>query len=201
VLRSHRDLATPPMCTGLNDTEAASVHPARTSGVERRRGDPCTSRDVAAAFEVHRAAVLRFLLSRTHDPDRAADLTQDVFVDAVRALPHLQRRRDSLLPWLMTVARRRLIDDVRRRAGEPVWRSLDQVPVPEQGQCDDCTAYVELLGLVRDLPRGQRTVLVRHLFNGESFEEIAAAGGMHAAACRMQFSRARKALRRLEADS
>jgi DNA-directed RNA polymerase specialized sigma24 family protein len=101
----------------------------------------------------------------------------------------------------MTVARRRLIDDIRRRAGEPMWRSLDEITVGERGQCDDCTAYVELLGLLRDLPRGQRTVLVRRVFSGESFEEIAVAAGMRPAACRMQFSRARKTLRRLGADS
>jgi DNA-directed RNA polymerase specialized sigma24 family protein len=62
--------------------------------------------------------VYRYLRRRTGDHERAEDLTQQVFADAVASLRATQ---SPSLAWLYTVAQRRFVDEVRRRAaGERV---------------------------------------------------------------------------------
>jgi DNA-directed RNA polymerase specialized sigma24 family protein len=55
-----------------------------------------------------------FVLRRVRTHHDAEDLAQEVFVDAVEA--ELESENPPLLAWLYTVARRRLIDDLRRQA-------------------------------------------------------------------------------------
>lgn len=158
-------------------------------------GRACCVADISDAYRTHRAEVLRFLLARTRDHQRAADLTQDVFVDALRALPQLERRSESLLPWLLTVARRRLVDDRRSRAAEPTWTPLDDAAGLAYDREEGATDASELLRAVRRLPESQRAVVLLRAIAGRSFAEIGAARAMHPSACRMQYCRAVRALR------
>src|ERR1700754_441827 len=70
---------------------------------------------VEAAYRRHYRSVHRFFLRRTGDEQRSDDLTQDVFVDAVRGLSR-STEETPLLAWLYTVAQRRFVDDVRRES-------------------------------------------------------------------------------------
>src|SRR5687768_18399782 len=84
--------------------------------------DPLTIRRAAAgdrdAFaEIVRATqanVWRYLVHLVGDHDRAADLTQDTFVKAHRALAQF-RFRSRFTTWLLAIARRVAIDDGRRQ--------------------------------------------------------------------------------------
>jgi RNA polymerase sigma factor (sigma-70 family) len=68
------------------------------------------------AFKRHYAEIFRFLRRRTASADEAEELAQIVFTEAAARLPTLPATRDSVLGWLYTVARRRLIDHLRRQA-------------------------------------------------------------------------------------
>lgn len=162
----------------------------------RRERGPCVVADISDAYRDHMADVQRYLFARTHDPQRAADLTQDVFVDALRALPRLERRGNSLLPWLLTVARRRLADDVRTRAAEPAYEQLDEARGVADHLDDDALEAAELLQIVARLPENQRAVVLLRAVVGCSFTEIGRVRAMRPSACRMQYSRALRALRR-----
>jgi len=82
----------------------------------------------AAAFEAlyerHVDAVHRFAFSRVRDAAAARDVTQDVFLAALRTLPGL-RDPSCFRPWLMRIAHATLIDHWRRTYRGPRLVSLD----------------------------------------------------------------------------
>jgi RNA polymerase sigma-70 factor (ECF subfamily) len=176
---------------------SAAARPAgRTSlavdlGSPRRPGD--SQLDLGSAFLEHRRAIFLYLLRRTGDAERAEDLTQEVFAEAVAALPRLFADRKPLLPWLYTVARRRAIDAARKDR-LVACGSLEEVSVDvaERAPGTDLGVVVQA---VRTLPATQRAVVLMRLFEGRSFAEIGIALGAAESACRMRFSRAMRALR------
>jgi len=148
--------------------------------------------DLGSEFREHRRAIFLYLLRRTGDADRAEDLTQEVFAEAVAALPRLYGDRNPLLPWLYTVARRRAIDAARKDR-LVACGSLEDVSVDAAEPAADLGIVVEA---VRTLPATQRAVVLMRLFEGRSFAEIGVALGAAESACRMRFSRAMRDLRR-----
>ena len=152
----------------------------------------------AAAFRRHYAQVYRFLRRRTESDDAAEDLAQAVFADAAA---RLQRREDEdppVLAWLYTVARRRLADRARvaaRRQG--TLGSLEEArvrPIEETLEYGAELAAV-IAASIRELPEGQRRVVVMKLLEGRPFAEIAERLEVSEAACKMRFSRGLEALR------
>jgi DNA-directed RNA polymerase specialized sigma24 family protein len=77
-----------------------------------RGGD---SQAFGAFFRRHRAVVLAFLGRRTRNSEVAADLLAESFAAALVTVLDLERELpEQPLAWLMTVARNKLIDSVRR---------------------------------------------------------------------------------------
>jgi RNA polymerase sigma-70 factor, ECF subfamily len=153
---------------------------------------------VAGAFRRHYAQVYRFLRRRTPSDEVAEELTQAVFMHAAERLRHLERHGPPVLAWLYTVARRRLVDRARESARGPASiASLDEArarPVPSDQQYGTELARV-LAEVLRELPEGQRHVVVMRLLEGRSFREIGERLGVTEAACKMRFSRGLEALR------
>jgi RNA polymerase sigma factor (sigma-70 family) len=147
--------------------------------------------DVAErAFRRHYGHVYRYVRRRTHDHDRAEELTQQVFADAAASL------RDSASPtlaWLYTVARRRFADEARRHARGNV---LAIAPVPQAETREYGTDLAAALkGALGRLPEAQRQVVVLKLIRGARFAEIGHVLGVSEAAAKMRFVRALEALR------
>ena len=143
--------------------------------------------DVAEkAFRRHYDQVYRYLRWRTQDHHRAEELTQQVFADAAASL---RETGGPQLAWLYTVAKRRFVDEARRRGA-----SVTPVPAPEATQYGaDVTAALRR-ALAR-LPEGQREVVVLKLLRGARFAEIGERLGVTEAAAKMRFVRALDALR------
>lgn len=149
------------------------------------------------AFKRHYAEIFRFLRRRTASADEAEDLAQIVFTEAAARLPTLAAGRDSVLGWLYTVARRRLIDHLRRqalRAG-----TLAELDAARLAAVDD-TEYgpavaAAIAAAVGRLPASQREVVVMALLEGRSFAEIARRVGASEGACKMRFARGLELLR------
>lgn len=85
----------------------------------------------AAAFgqlyEAHVEAVFGYVAYRVQDPAVAEDLTQDIFLSALRALPRF-RWQGSFAPWLLRCAHNRVVNHWRslgRRAPEQSVDALD----------------------------------------------------------------------------
>lgn len=147
----------------------------------------------ARAFREHYLDVYRFLLRRTHDRDRAEELTSSVFADAAASL-HDRAGDPPLLAWLYRVAERRFVDDVRRRqTAQAAERRLPLLSeaAPEYGT--EVAAAVRRA--VEALPREQRRVVVARLFEGRTFAAIASRQGSTEAAMKMRFGRGIEAVR------
>ncbi len=141
------------------------------------------------AFRRHYRDVYGFVRRRTASPDDAEEITAEVFEAAVAGLDRFEPGPTPVLAWLYTVARRRLVDESRRRARLPV-AMLDDEAV-EYGP--DVTAA--LRRAIDGLPDAQRLVVVLKLIHGWTFREIAARQGSSEAACKMRLSRALDRLR------
>ena len=144
------------------------------------------------AFRAHYGQVYRYLRRRTGDDSRAEDLAQQVFADAAAALPDFGPEAPSPLAWLYTVARRRFVDEARRRGREAVLAtSVDEAVPAEYGE--ELTDV--LVAAFGRLPEEQRTLLSMKLLRGARFSEIATSLGIGEGATKMRFLRALAALR------
>ena len=140
-------------------------------------------------FRAHYGQVYRYLRRRTNDPDRAEDLTQQVFADAAAALPDFGPVAPSPLAWLYTVAHRRFVDEARRRAREPATTAAEPSEYDEE-------LTGALVAAFARLSEDERTVLGLKLLRGAKFREIANLLGIGEGAAKMRFVRALAALRK-----
>jgi RNA polymerase sigma factor (sigma-70 family) len=139
-------------------------------------------------------AVLRFVRRRVASLAEAEDVTQEAFASAVESLARSAQASEPTIGWLYTVARRRLVDEARRRRLETV--PLEVVRDAASADDDYGGLVAEALGaaLVK-LPAPQRAVIVLRLLEGCGFAEIGARLGVTEEACRVRFMRALKQLR------
>ena len=147
------------------------------------------------AFRRHHAQIHRYLTRKTGDPDRAEDLTQEVFLDATVALSVADFSPVSLPALLYTIAKRRSVDDARRRRllldGSLLDSSVDELPALECDR-DDCRAIFDAIAR---LELDEREIIAMRLLRGWSFREIARSLEVTEGAAKMRFQRALARLR------
>jgi RNA polymerase sigma-70 factor (ECF subfamily) len=143
------------------------------------------------AFRRHYGHVYGYFRRRVADPARAEELTQDVFAAAASSLPAERPGDPPVLAWLYAVARRRFVDEARRRSREHRLAGM----LPTRGSSD----YEPVAGALREafaaLPGGQAQVVLLKLVRGLTFAEIGAEVGLTEAAAKMRFVRALEHLR------
>lgn len=140
------------------------------------------------------APLRKFLRARTHTEADADDLLQDVFVRIQKSLPAL-REPAKLQGWVYRIARNAVIDHYRTRREH---LSLDFELEAEDPEGRD---VVDLSGSLRKfiaaLPAAYREPLVRHAFQGEAMQDVAAALGLSLTATKSRVRRARLMLREM----
>jgi|SRR5579884_2442227 len=151
-------------------------------------------RPAERAFRRYYGEVYRYLLGRTADPSEAEELTQQVFADAAAAETKLEADRRPLLPWLLAVAHRRWVDEQRRRRRrQNVVDALRSAAELETSPDEELAEA--LRSIVAQLPERQREVIVRRLWRGTRFRDIASDLGTSEAAVKMRFRRGMGSLR------
>ncbi len=148
------------------------------------------------AFRRYYGQVYRYLLRRTANPSEAEELTQRVFTDAAEAERQLERDQRPILPWLLTVAHRRWVDERRRSRRQQ--NTLDRVATgAERAASSDEELAGALRRVLAQLPDEQREVAIRRLWHGRSFRDIASDLGLSEGAVKMRFRRGMESLREL----
>jgi len=135
--------------------------------------------------------IYRFAFRRSRDHELAADVTQDVFVAAIRSIDD---PADVTIAWLMTVARNRLIDILRRSS-----RYREKLRVIEGGLAvDDDLPYerVDLQLAMARLSVEHRLVLTMHYLDGHTVPALAEELGRSAKSVEGLVTRARRNLQR-----
>ena len=143
--------------------------------------------------------VYAIIYAAVRDGQEAEDLTQDVFVRALRALDRYQETDIPFRAYLAAIARNRVRDRWRKREFAHV--GLDQAPEPLS--VDEPDAWLAGLPLsdavtsaILSLPEDYQTVLRLRLWEDRSSEEVATIMGCSTGAVRVLQYRALAALRR-----
>jgi RNA polymerase sigma factor (sigma-70 family) len=153
-------------------------------------------------FRRHRAVVLAFLGRRTRDPETAADLLAETFAAVLVAVLDGERELpERPLAWLMTVARNKLIDSVRR--GQVEQAARERLALPPLTLDDDGLRRIEELidatdvagRLAEELPREQLEALRSRILDEQDYAEIARELRCSEAVVRKRVSRALQTLR------
>jgi len=166
-------------------SERAAVSGAEVAELVRaaRRGDRVA---FGALYRRFARAVHAVVLARATYRD-AGDLVQDVFVIALERLDQLAD--PAAFPgWIMTVARTRAIDHVRKRQPDELVDEPAATPVP--------TAEANhVLAVIRALPDAYRETLIMRLVEGMTGPEIAERTGLAPGSVRVNLHRGMKLLR------
>jgi len=158
-------------------------------------------RALSAIYDEHIGVVYGVARRVTRDEQLAREVCQEVFA-YLWELPHrVDLAKGSLRAYLVVVAHRRAVDEVRRSErrsrAEAVLRVPEQSDGPELEVVDTAAAIwrdQKLCALVDALPEEQRTALRLAYFDGLTYRQVAAKLGIAEGTAK---SRLRLALARL----
>lgn len=160
---------------GRMDNRQHSSDAALLSAIAARDG---------AAFSVfyrrHVPAVLAYLMRETRDPETAADLAAEVFAAVLLAAGRYTEQTESATPWVIGIARNKLLMSWRRGRVEARARhrlgfeamtlsdgDLDQIVEVAQGGSGS------LVQLIDSLPEDEQTAIRSRVLDERSYREIA----------------------------
>ncbi len=139
------------------------------------------SGDEAAVAELYdRFGSLVYKVARQLLPTRAEaeDAVQEIFIRLWQTADRYDPRRAKLVTWVMLIARRHLIDRLRRNAVRGTTTALrNETPerADEPGpdsKPQENERNVRLLGRIAELPELQRVVIERAYLQGYTLREV-----------------------------
>src|SRR5262245_50429173 len=140
------------------------------------------SRAVSECIDEFGALVWSLARRLTRRQVDAEDAVQEIFIDLWRSAGRFDPAQGSEKVFITTIARRRLIDRLRRSAQEPARESteaLDAAGFAEPGTRGEvCVEAEQAARAVARLRPEQQTVLELGILQGLSHSEIAAKTGM-----------------------
>lgn len=155
---------------------------------------------VAAIYDAFADAIFRYVSFRVRSPEDAEDLTDQVFLKMIEALPAYDDRGLPFAAWLYRIARNLLVDRYRRSSREPVAlseaieaRGHGSDPFAAAAGTLDREAVRQALG---ELTEEQRQVVVLRFIEGWDVAEVAEAMGRKTGAIHALQHRALGALQR-----
>jgi RNA polymerase sigma-70 factor (ECF subfamily) len=194
-----------PVFAGYQRGRSTEVHPRTEAdlAMERYAGG-----DAAAFAEVYDALAPRlygYLVRQTRDRSRAEDILQQTML-------HMHRARDRFLagaevmPWAFAIARRLLVDEVRRGRRAALADDGDaEEGVSRDPRADELVQATELAERIRSilagLPSSQRTAFELVKEDGLTVAEAAQVLGTTVAAVKLRVHRAYEALRSALAEA
>lgn len=157
-------------------------------------GDERALRSLWTRYSPYVDAVVRRLAG---DPDLAADIAQDVWIQIFRALP-TWRGESQFGTWAHRIAVNRALNALRRTRRLALIETAieeESATVEHMGERSMLAATIE--DAARQLSPGARTVFILHDVEGYTHEEIAKQLGITAGGSKSQLFKARAKLRKL----
>lgn len=158
-------------------------------------GDQSAMRALWTRHAPHVDVVVRRLVG--HDPDLAADIAQEVWIQIFRALPSF--RGDAQFgTWAHRIAVNRTLNALRkaRRLGR-LEVDIEEDSSAVEMDSDRAFLAASIEEAAARLPAGARTVFVLHDVEGYTHDDIARELGITTGASKSQLFKARARLRRL----
>ncbi len=134
--------------------------------------------DIERLYDDHAQALFAFLLNFTRDEADTRDLLQEIYVKLARAPELLRAARDERA-FLLRLAHNAAVDLMRRRGARAKHQERfgeETVELFAQASDPDTTAFRSALAAaLGELPPDQLAVVHLKLWEGLTFEQIAAA--------------------------
>lgn len=172
--------------SGPADDELSDLEVLRAAG-----GDHNAWRGLVECYQ-HRvfALVSRMLAGR--DRHVIEDIAQDTFLGVFRQLPSYRPAGPARLStWILTIAARRAIDELRRR--RPALIEIEPAGSDDHARRRELQRAIE--GALEELSPEHRAAFLLREFHGLEYAEIASALEIDLGTVKSRLSRARAALR------
>ena len=137
------------------------------------------------------------LLAHLGGPEIADDLTQETYLRVIGALPRFAAR-SSARTWLLSLARRVWVDNIRHDMARPRKSATDYEDATAQSASPENSSawaeWIDARALIDALPEDRREALILTQVLGYTYEEAAKIAGVRVGTIRSRVSRARKDL-------
>jgi RNA polymerase sigma-70 factor, ECF subfamily len=150
-----------------------------------------------ALYREHAGALYAYVLRQVAgDRYLAEDIVQETLLRAWKSASKLDPSARSLRPWLVTVARRIVIDSHRsRRARPPETTPAALERLPARDDLERSLRLMTISDALRDLSAAHREALVETYFKGRTVNEAAEELGLPQGTVRSRVFYALRALR------
>ena len=190
------DEATPPPAAVAEDAQEARL---RGWMAQICRGDEAA---LGALYDATLGRVYGLALRITRNPQAAEEVAEDVFWQVWRQAPRFDPARGRVLTWLLTIARSRALDSLRRvdeADAHPEPEVFIALEAAREGDPQDLLAATQrdhrLHAALAGLDALPRQLLALAFFRGLTHEEIAAHAGLPLGTVKSQIRRALGALK------
>lgn len=159
--------------------------------VEAAKANPA---NFAPLYQCYAMRVYRYLRTRASSDEDAADLTQQVFLQVLEALPEYRARGIPFAAWLFRITRHVAIDHHRRHKNTQHWDLLPDATQSPSEQDPEAVVLkhenlTHLRGLLARLDVQKRELLALRFAAGLSTAEIAQVVGKSHASVKKQITR------------
>ncbi len=134
---------------------------------------------VAELYDRFSALVYKVARQLLSTPAEAEDAVQEIFVRLWTTADRFDPRRAKLVTWVMLIARRHLIDQLRRQSVRPTpnsfegeWVPPDSVEAAPDRYSQTAEHTAQLMERIAELPELQRTVIERAYLQGYTLREV-----------------------------
>lgn len=163
--------------------------------IERAKRDP---REFGALYDRHFQQIYRFVYSRVREQTAAEDVTSEVFIKALKAMPRYQETGRPFAAWLYQIAVNAIADRYRSLRPTHPLEDFHDLSVGGPALEDEAAQRDEvrrIWQIVEDLPMQQRTALVLKFQEDMKIEDIALAMGKTPGAVKLLIHRGVSRLR------
>jgi RNA polymerase sigma-70 factor, ECF subfamily len=133
---------------------------------------------LGALYDRYGRLVFSVALRVTGDRESAEEITQDTFLRLWQAAGRYDAQRGSFTAWLVAIAHRRAIDELRSRRGASRRREVElpELVIDQQTPdlADQSQLRTDLQRALAELPAAQREAIEQVYFGGLSRQELAA---------------------------
>ncbi len=167
---------------------------------QAQRGD---AEAFARLYRQNVQVIYRYIVYRVSDNALAEDLTADVFIKALEALPNYRDQGKPFIAWLYRIAHARVIDHYRRTSRRPVESDVEDEPLADVPNMDAAMlrrqAAYALRTAITELTEDQQQVVILRFIEGYRIEAVAQMMGKQPNAIKaLQFRALRTLASRLE---
>ncbi len=122
-------------------------------------------------YDRHSSKVFGFLKSRIKTDEKVQDIYQDVFIK-IHKSKHLYNKALPVLPWIFTITRSVMIDELRKDKSSKFVDDFDLEKI-EQPIKSENENFGHALKKINELPQSQKVALQMRYVDDHTFEEIA----------------------------